>query len=130
MINPRRERFRGRDVIVFDFEPLPGYKPQKDFEKFFGKMAGAIWVDAADKQVVRVEARLIESFKVGGGLLASLREGATFVLEQERVNNEIWPTRADINLGVKVLLVKESMSIRRSSMATTSDSMSNRRRKS
>jgi hypothetical protein len=50
---------------------------------------------------------LIESFKVGGGLLASLREGATFVLEQERVNNEIWlPTRADINLGVKVLLVK------------------------
>lgn len=107
LINPRRERFRGRDVIVFDFEPLPGYKPQKDFEKFFGKMAGAIWVDAADKQVVRVEARLIESFKVGGGLLASLREGATFVLEQERVNNEIWlPTRADINLGVKVLLVK------------------------
>jgi hypothetical protein len=54
-------------VIVFDFEPLPGYKPKKDFEKFFGKMAGAIWVDASDKQVARVEARLIESYKVGGG---------------------------------------------------------------
>lgn len=107
LVNPRRERFRSRDVIVFDFEPLPGYKPKKDFEKFFGKMAGAIWVDAADKQVARVEARLIESYKVGGGLLASLKEGASFVLEQERVNNEIWlPTRADINLGVKVLLVK------------------------
>lgn len=107
LINPRRERFRGRDVIVFDFEPLPGYKPQKDYEKFFGKTAGAIWVDAADRQVVRVEARLIESYKVAGGLLASLREGASFVLEQERVNNEIWlPTRADINLGIKVLLVK------------------------
>lgn len=107
LVNPRRERFRGRDVIVFDFEPLPGYKPQKDFEKFFGKTAGAIWVDAADKQVARVEARLVESYKVAGGLLASLKEGATFVLEQERVNNEIWlPTRADINLGVKVLLVK------------------------
>lgn len=72
LVNPRRERFRNRDVIVFDFEPLPGYKPKKDFEKFFGKMAGAIWVDAADKQVARVEARLIESYKVGGGLLASL----------------------------------------------------------
>ncbi len=70
-------------------------------------MAGAIWVDAADKQVARVEARLIESYKVGGGLLASLKEGASFVMEQERVNDEIWlPTRADINLGVKVLLVK------------------------
>ena len=107
LVNPRRERFRNRDVIVFDFEPLPGYKPKKDFEKFFGKMAGAIWVDASDKQVARVEARLIESYKVGGGLLASLKEGATFVLEQDRINNEIWlPTRADINLGVKVLLVK------------------------
>lgn len=86
---------------------MPGYKPQKGFEKFFGKMAGAIWVDEKDKQVARVDARLVESFKIAGGLLASLREGASFVLEQERVNNEIWlPTRADINLGVKILLVK------------------------
>ncbi len=107
LVNPRRERFRGREVIVFDFEPLPGYKPQKDYEKLFGKMAGAIWIDASDKQVARVEARLVEAFKVGGGLLASLKEGASFTLEQDRVNNEIWlPTRADINLGLKLLLVK------------------------
>ena len=107
LTNPRRERFRGRDVIVFDFEPLPGYKPQRRVEKFFGKTAGAIWVDANDKQVARVEARLVEAYKVGGGMLASLKEGATFVLEQDRINNEIWlPTRADINLSVKVLMVK------------------------
>ena len=107
LVNPRRERFRGRDVIVFDFEPMPGYRPRKDFEKFFGKMAGAIWVDALDKQVARVDARLVSAFKVAGGLLASLREGASFVLESDRVNDEIWlPTRADINLNVKVLLVK------------------------
>ncbi|MDQ3013268.1 MAG: hypothetical protein M3X11_21505 [Acidobacteriota bacterium] len=107
LTNPRRERFRNRDVIVFDFEPLSGYKPKKDYEKFFGKMAGAIWVDAADKQVVRLEARLVDSFKVGGGLLASVKEGGSFMMEQDRVNNEIWlPTRADINVGVKVLLVK------------------------
>jgi hypothetical protein len=107
LTNPRRERFRGRDVIVFDFEPLPGYKPQKNYEKFFGKMAGAIWVDTNDKQVARVEARLVEAYKVAGGMLASLREGATFVLEQDRVNNEIWlPTRVDVNLSVKVLMIK------------------------
>lgn len=107
LVNPRRERFRERDVIVFDFEPMPGYKPRKDFEKFFGKMAGAIWVDELDKQVARVDARLVSAFKVAGGLLASLREGASFVLESDRVNDEIWlPTRADINLNVKVLLVK------------------------
>jgi hypothetical protein len=107
LVNPRRERFRNRDVIVFDFQPLPGYKPQKDYEKFFGKLAGALWIDATDRQVARIEARLVDSYKIGGGLLASLKEGGSFVLEQDRINNEIWlPTRADINLGVKVLLVK------------------------
>jgi outer membrane lipoprotein-sorting protein len=107
LINPRRESFRGREVIVFDFEPAPGYKPQKDYEKFFGKMAGAIWVAPDEKQVARVEARLIEPYKVGGGVLASLKEGANFVLEADRINQEIWlPTRAEINLGVRVLLVK------------------------
>lgn len=107
LINPRRERYRNHEVIVFDFEPLPGYKPRKDYEKFFGKTVGAIWVDPNDKQVARVDARLVQAYKVAGGLLASLREGATFVLEQERINNEIWlPTRIDINLGLRVLLVK------------------------
>jgi hypothetical protein len=107
LLNPRRERFRSRDVIVFDFEPLPGYKPQKNYEKLFGKMAGAIWIDPVDKQVARVEARLIEAYKIGGGMLASLKEGANFTFEQERVNQEIWlPTRAEINLGVRVLLLK------------------------
>ena len=107
LLNPRRERFRSRDVIVFDFEPLPGYKPQKNYEKLFGKMAGAIWIDPIDKQVARVEARLIEAYKIGGGMLASLKEGANFTFEQERVNQEIWlPTRAEINLGVRVLLLK------------------------
>lgn len=107
LINPRRERFRGRDVIVFDFEPLQGYKPKKDYEKLFGKMAGAIWVDPNDRQVVRVEARLIDSYKIGGGLLASLKKGASFALEQQRVNNEIWlPSMAEFNLSAKVLLFK------------------------
>jgi outer membrane lipoprotein-sorting protein len=107
LLNPRRERFRSRDVIVFDFEPLPGYKPQKNYEKLFGKMAGALWIDPVDKQVARVEARLVEAYKIAGGMLASLKEGANFTLEQERVNQEIWlPTRAEISLGIRVLLLK------------------------
>jgi hypothetical protein len=109
LINPRRERFRGRDVIVFDFEPNPAfdYKNAKSMLKFFGKTAGVMWIDETDKQVARLEAYLADSFNVGGGVLAKLRKGATFVLEQERVNDEIWlPSTADINLSVRVLLVK------------------------
>ncbi|HVF30150.1 MAG TPA: hypothetical protein VNA22_04235 [Pyrinomonadaceae bacterium] len=107
--NPRRERLRGRDVIVFDFEPNPAfdYKNAKSMLKFFGKTAGAMWIDEKDKQVARLEAFLADSFNVGGGLVAKLKKGATFTLEQERVNDEIWlPSVTDINLSVRVFLVK------------------------
>lgn len=105
LINPRRERFRGRDVIVFDFEPNPDYKGTKGIEKFGGKTAGAMWIAPDDKQVVRVEARLIESFKIGGGLLASLKEGSTFVLEAARINEEIWlPASVEVNVAVRAFL--------------------------
>ena len=109
LINPRRERFRGRDMIVFDFEPNPSfdYKNAQSMVKFFGKTVGVMWIDEKDKQVARIEAVLADNFNVAGGLLAKLRKGASFTLEQERVNDEIWlPSRADINLSVRVLLIK------------------------
>ena len=109
LLNPRRERFRGRDVIVFDFEPDPDFdmRGAKSMLKFFGKTAGVMWIDEKDKQVARLEAVLFESYKVGGGVLAKLQKGASFTLEKERVNDEIWlPSQADINLSVRVLLVK------------------------
>lgn len=107
--NPRRERFRGRDVVVFDFEPNPAFdmKDAKSILKFFGKTGGVMWIDAQEKQVVRLEASLFDSYKIGGGLLANLKKGATFMMEQERVNDEIWlPSTIDVNMTVKVFLVK------------------------
>ena len=109
LINPRRERFREREMIVFDFEPNPkfDYKNAKSMLKFFGKTAGVIWVDEKDKQTVRVEAFLADDFSIGGGLLVKLKKGATFVAEQERINDEIWlPSVMEINLNAKVLMLK------------------------
>jgi len=109
LTNPRRERFRGRDVIVFDFEPNPNFdlKNAKSMLKFFGKTAGVIWVDEKDKQMVRVEAFLADDFSIGGGVLVKLKKGATFSAEQERVNDEIWlPSLMEINMTARVLLFK------------------------
>lgn len=109
LTNPRRERFRSRDVIVFDFEPDPtfDFKNARSMLKFFGKTVGVMWIDEKDKQVARVEAVLFDNYNVGGGVLAKLKKGASFTLEQERLNDEIWlPSLADINLSVRVLLVK------------------------
>ncbi|MCA1588852.1 MAG: hypothetical protein LC734_00385 [Acidobacteria bacterium] len=109
LVNPRHERFRGRDVIVFDFEPNPSFdfKRAKSALKFFGKTAGVIWIDEKDKQVARLEAFLVDSYNIGGGALVKLRKGASFTLEQERVNGEIWlPSAAEFNLSARLFLVR------------------------
>ncbi|HEY8563280.1 MAG TPA: hypothetical protein VIL74_23080 [Pyrinomonadaceae bacterium] len=101
LVNPRRERFRGRDVIVFDYEPNPQFKPQTRLEKLFAFCNGAVWVDSNSKQVVRLEAFLTQS---AGNFIGKVKRGASFSLENELVNEEIWlPSRADINLSVKIL---------------------------
>ena len=101
LTNPRRERFKGRDVIVFDFEPNPTFKPRSMNEKLFALCNGAIWVDAASKQVVRLEAVLTKS---AGNFFAKAKRGASFSLDNQLVNDEIWlPSQADINLQIKIL---------------------------
>ena len=101
LTNPRRERFKGRDVIVFDYEPDRTFKPQTRNEKLFTLCTGAVWVDTVTKQVVRLEAVLTQS---AGNFIAKAKRGASFSLDNEIVNNEIWlPSQADINLSIKIL---------------------------
>jgi hypothetical protein len=104
-ISPRRERFRERDAVVFDFRARPGFKSSNRQEDLISKLVGVVWIDPADKQVMRLEARLAEGFKMAGGLLVNLRPGAAFVMEQTRMVEGVWlPRLAQINLSVKVLL--------------------------
>jgi hypothetical protein len=104
-VSPRRERFQDRDTIVFDFRVKPGFKPSTRQESLIAKLIGVVWIDPQDKQVIRLEARLAEGFKMGGGLVLSLRPGAALVWEQTRLKEGIWmPRFAQINLSVKVLL--------------------------
>jgi hypothetical protein len=104
-ISPRRERFENRDTIVFDFRPRAGFKPKTREESLITKLVGVVWIDPVDKQVIRLEARLAEGFKMAGGLLVSLKPGAALVMEQTRMAQGVWlPRFAQINLSVKVLL--------------------------
>jgi hypothetical protein len=106
-VNPRRERFRGQDVLVFDFEPNPDFKARKLAEKVVQKLAGVVWIDEQARDVARLEAYFVGDMKFAGGLLANLQKGTSFVVEQEFVNNEVWlPTYEEAHVGVRLLLVK------------------------
>jgi hypothetical protein len=104
-VSPRRERFAGRDSIVFDFRPRAGFKPKTREESLIAKLIGVVRIDPVDKQVMRLEARLAEGFQMAGGLLVSLKPGAGLVMEQTRMAEGVWlPRFAQINLSLKVLL--------------------------
>jgi hypothetical protein len=104
-VSPRREIFAGREAIVFDFRPRAGFHPKTREENLIAKLVGVMWIDPIDKQVIRLEARLAEGFKMAGGLLVSLKPGAALVIEQTRMDQGVWlPRFAQVNLSVKVLL--------------------------
>ena len=105
--NPRRERFRGQDVIVFDFGPNPDYKPRKLVESIVQKLVGVVWIDEEARDVARLEARFSETAKIGGGLLASLDKGTNLVFEQTKINGEVWlPSYAEVHATARVVFVR------------------------
>jgi len=105
--NPRWERFRGQDVVVFDFGPNPDYKPKKLAEKAIHDLEGVVWIDPNARDVVRLEARFDNSLNIAGGMLASLQRGSAFVFEQTLMNSEVWlPSYDEIHVGVKILMMK------------------------
>lgn len=106
-VNPRRERFRGQDVLVFDFEPNPEFKPHKLVEKVAHELAGVIWIDEKAHDVARLEAYFVGDFRFAGGVIANLQKGTSFVFEQAYINNEVWlPTYEEAHVGVRVFMVK------------------------
>ena len=106
-VNPRRERFRGQEVLVFDFEPNPEYKPKNLAERVIRQLAGVVWVDEKAHDVVRLEGYFLNDVRFGGGLVANLQKGTSFTFEQAFMNNEVWlPTYEEAHIGARVLLVK------------------------
>lgn len=105
--NPRRQSFRGRTTIVFDFVGRKDAKTHGLAQDLSKTLQGTMWVDEADRQIAHLEAAFIDNFNVGGGLVARIEKGSRFNFDQEPVNGEVWlPTGGEGTMAVRVLLVK------------------------
>jgi len=99
-----RETLNGRPTIVISFQPKPGYRPVTTGARVIQKLAGKAWVDEEDRQLARVEARLIDTLGVGPARLARLQKGAVSYFYRRKVNDEIWlPAEARFTGSAKVL---------------------------
>jgi hypothetical protein len=104
---PRRESYRGRPTIVFDFVGRKDAKTHGMVEDASKKLKGAIWIDEADRQVAHLEVVFADNFHVAGGLLANIQKGTTFHFDQAPVAEGLWlPTGGEAMVQARVLLLK------------------------
>ena len=103
--NPRRETYRGRPTIIFDFIGRKDAKTHGIVEDASKKLQGTIWVDEANRQVVHLDASFNDNFRIGGGLLGTIEKGSNFHFDQALVNGEIWlPTGGEATVQARVLI--------------------------
>ncbi len=101
-----REVVDGRPTIIVEFEPKPGFKPVTEGGKVIQKLSGQAWIDEEDRQLVRLEARLLDTLGVGPIRVARLQKGASAYFQRRKINGEIWlPTEARFTGAAKALLV-------------------------
>jgi hypothetical protein len=105
--NPRRETWRGRPTVIFDFAGRKDAKTLGLAEDVSRKLQGTLWIDEADRLVVHMEVGFNDDFRIAGGLFASIEKGSNLRFDQALVNAELWlPTGAEANLQGRLLMIK------------------------
>jgi len=101
------ESLGGRDAWVIDAEPRPGYEPHMKEAKFLPKFHGRVWIDKAEAQWAKMDIECIDTVSLGW-FLARVHKGSRIMIEQTRVNDEVWlPKHVALKVDVRVALLKE-----------------------
>jgi hypothetical protein len=100
------ESLRGREVWVIEGEPRPGFEPHMKESKFLSKFRGRVWIDKDDLQLAKMDVECLDNFS-WGLFLARFHKGSRFMLEQTRVNDEVWlPLQVTAKIDVRLGLIK------------------------
>ena len=100
------EQVGGRDAWVIDGEPRPGFVPHMKESKLLSKFHGRVWIDKADLQLAKMDVECLDTISFGL-FLARFHKGSRLMLEQTRVNDEVWlPAHVTAKIDVRVARVK------------------------
>jgi hypothetical protein len=75
--------------------------------KFLPKFRGRIWIDKDEAQWAKLDIECIDTVSLGL-FLARFHKGSRIVIEQTRINNEVWlPKHVAVKVDVRVALLKD-----------------------
>src|SRR5438270_9881399 len=96
----------GREAWVIDGEPRPGFEPHMKESKFLSKFHGRVWIDKGDLQLSKMDIEAIDTVSLGW-VLARIHKGTRVMIEQTRVNDEVWlPRHVTYKFDARVALLK------------------------
>jgi hypothetical protein len=96
----------GREAWVIDGEPRPDFVPHLKESKFLSKFRGRVWIDKGDLQLAKMDVECLDTIS-WGVFLARFHKGSRFMLEQTRVNDEVWlPLHVTAKIDVRLALLK------------------------
>ena len=100
------ENLDGRETYVIDAEPRPDFQPHLKEAKILPKFRFRVWIDQAESQWVKLDAECIDTVSVGW-FLARIHKGSRLLIDQTRVNDEVWlPRHVALKVDVRVALLK------------------------
>jgi hypothetical protein len=100
------ESLGGREAWVIEGEPRPGFEPKLKESKYLSKFHGRVWIDKSDLQLAKMDVECLDTIS-WGLFLARFHKGSRFMLEQTRVNDEVWlPLHVTAKIDVRLALLK------------------------
>ena len=101
------EELDGVPVWVIDAAPHPGYRAKSSNARaLFPNINGRFWIAKSDYGWAKAQVEAIDTISLGL-LLVRVSKGSRVVLEQTRVNGEVWlPKKWTLQLAGRILLLK------------------------
>jgi hypothetical protein len=101
------ESLAGRDTYVIDGEPRPGYQAHLKEAKILPKFRFRAWIDKEESQWKKLDIQCLDTVSFGW-FLARIHKGSRILIEQTRVNDEVWlPQHIAVKVDVRVALLKD-----------------------
>lgn len=83
------ETIRGRKTFVLRFHPKVGLEAKETADRALNRLAGKIWIDAEEFELVRLDAHLDQPLTMMGGIVANV-ERLEFEIDRERLADGFW----------------------------------------
>jgi hypothetical protein len=112
------EHVDGRETIRLKFRPNPAFHTTTRETIIFKAAEGLIWIDAADKRILKFDGTQTSDINIGWGLLGHVNKGSKLYLEQKHLAPGKWRlSRLDLEGTGQILLFK-SLSLKQKQSAS------------